>query len=242
MSLTTGSPELQRVEGNFVDKRAEQLKRDCTVGPAIGRIQGSITPGQTFTISGACFGNQPGSVELIGQFKTGTLNLWFSAWKDDEIVAAMPSVSSGTLDQFVALTVIRSDRKRSAAKQASFVASRERVEVPADLWQPSPHFTSKFAHDAGDVRWWARNEEGSPSAFHVLVNPACALDEVVAYATAGDVLQILGWEDGPPYEANVKVKWWAYGRTWGTMEGAAYTVDFQLSATAYCPVGIRIRP
>jgi hypothetical protein len=226
---------MQRIEGNLVDNRAEQLKMDCTRGPGVGGVQGRITPGERFTISGACFGDQRGRVELAENDKLSSpvWNCPTSPWKDDEIVAEVPRVS-GMPDHAMALTVVRSDGKRSVARQVSFVASRERIEVPSDMWSPpSPY------HWGGET--WGEYY------FRLAMNRVCTVVDADAVPTVGTI-QSVEWLEGlsvyptygwTPYEKKT-------GPGTGTLlvnwEPQGKEMSFELKVWASCPAGFGIHP
>ena len=95
-----------------------------------------MTSGSRFTIKGACFGDRPGKVELIGNLPPDAQRAAFEEWTKNKIVAVMPRVS-GADDGNVAVTVIAAGGQRSAAKQARFFVEREIVQVPAERWRPN---------------------------------------------------------------------------------------------------------
>lgn len=233
------------IQGTAANAAAAAAQIDCeTPPPRISNIQGHLTPGQPFTINGMCFGKEAGAVELIG-LPGGKINAQFTAWDAGSIRAVMPAVNGGT-DQSVAVTVVRkSDRKASPAKEASFVAPRERVDVPAHAWSPAPRF-----HDAQSLPPQNGPRQGT-TTFNVRVHSACALDEVSAAGTKGRVNAINGWTrngwQARPHEASVTIPWsYACQRRETILPGAPVPVvlitgcevDFTVSATAYCPVGI----
>lgn len=228
--------------------RVADLKVDCTTnGPRISHISGQVSPGTPFTISGMCFGPEAGTVEIIG----AGLKADFQEWTDTAIVAVVRSPVTGVNDRSIAITVRRAaDRKRSAAKAASFVATRERLEVPPNLWQPTAHFKSRNVSEGGYDLFEGYDAGGFPqrpttSAFRVAVNPECALDGVAATVSEGRVDRIDGWEDGPPHEANVRITWTPRcvirrsQHATGHSRESTCEVEFALRATAYCPAGIK---
>jgi hypothetical protein len=243
---------LQRIEGSVVDRQTAAATIDCTRGPIAGRLQGRVTPGERFTIAGACFGNQPGALELIGQFPGGTLRLDFFGWKDTEIIAATPSVR-GAPDHVASITVIRPDGKRSTTKQITFTAARERVDVPAGLWSPSSQYkwsgvwTDGYNAITDNFSGSHSSNTGAapPATFRLHVNPACWLESMNATPRIGAVTDILGWQNsGPPNDANITVLWRSH-RTetvskyiTGNETVTVYDIEFNLRAWASCPIGI----
>jgi hypothetical protein len=246
-----------------------QYDWDCSKGPFAGRIDGRLRPGEPLKVTGACFGTLPGSIELIGQFhprqpESGRLKLEVYSWYEAEIVAATPRDVREVPDHVVTLTVIRRDGRQSAAKQLNFIAARERVEVPANFWTPMSHYTWNAV---GKNNWnliRGHNNQGSgqfpsqpcpntfavdsgcgpASVFRLRVNPACALDNMEVSEKLGQVLNIVGWENGQPFEANITVFWQPH-HAWSTTDywvarstEEVYSVDFTLRAWANCPIGI----
>lgn len=144
------SPEAAALLSRNRANESAPVQVDCTQQPPnILAIQGSVAPGQQFTIIGNCFGDQNGDVKIIGQFPGGNLHvsndpahpgMTFTQWSSSRIVAALPAVS-GSPDQTVAISVTtHTDKRESTAKQATFTAARERVEVPARSWGSPTHF------------------------------------------------------------------------------------------------------
>ena len=243
---------LQRADGSVVGRRVEASSIDCSRGPTPGGAQSAIKSGEQVVIFGACFGNQPGAVELIGQFPSGSLRLSFVTWKDSEIVATAPPVR-GVTDHTAALTIVRADGKRSTTTQIRFVAPREHIEVPSGLWSPSARLTWSVVSD-GDGPLPAMPGSGVPgngsSEFRLRVNPACTLDTMEALPALGDVLTITGWEGSTPFEANVKIAWSPEIQTITTESTHVLwaksislvrirRMDFSIRAWADCPLGIR---
>jgi hypothetical protein len=230
---------------------------DCNKGPLVGRMQGVVSPGETISIAGACFGSTPGSIEIIGQFSgptagAGPMRLDFVSWTDGEIVARTPPIQGP--DQVVSLTVVRADGRRSGTKPSRFVATRERVDVPSHYWQPSPRYQWRgvfersydmFRDNFDGTR--ARNSgTAPPSDFRLRINPACALETMEAIPRLGAVTGIQGWDNpGPPHEASVRIMWQPRATRTRSEYLVGYEniyvdeIDFELRATATCPVGIR---
>ena len=223
--------------------------------PKISESPGKLKVGGTAALSGQCFGDRPGKVELIGQFPGGKLTLPFMAWDNNAIELSIPMTIRGAADHVVAVTVVTAEGRTSTAMQAQFVAARERVEVPERLWSPSADFdfsaTSATRALVGpeDV-----NEAHAGHASKTLrVQPQCALDTMDAVVTSGGISQIRGWEEGPPNEAAVTIDWvgtcvntktttnYNYVVVQGSPDvitKSACRVAFQARAWAYCPAGI----
>ena len=214
--------------------------------PDIGRTQGAAAAGDAFSIEGICFGDQAGSIELIGQFPGGTLRPAFQEWTDDRIVAVMPALR-GVPDQTAALTVVRADHTRSTARTVKFVATRERIEVPASRWSPAGAFDQTQVTESGGTIFTSFHATGTGGTiagnFAVQVSPQCALDNLEIPSTAGRVVSVSGFENGAPNEAAITVTYepncttktldYVIGRdatTW-------CRVAFQLRTWAYCPAG-----
>ena len=228
-----------------------EMKNYCKTHPIeISRVRGTITPNGRFTIEGICFGDQTGAVDVIGQFPGGKMRLFFDSWSDVEIKAFVPP-ASGAADHAIALTVERfPDKVRSAAAQAKFVAAREIVAVPVRYWTPSADFLQIDVDQGGGNLFSGFTVFGTGPAearlapFSLHVNPACALDTAGASARTGQVLAFTGWEDGPPYQANVNVAWvprcviQTTNYIVATSSQRICSVDFTLSAQASCPVGV----
>jgi hypothetical protein len=249
-SASEPSSMLQRASGSLTDKRLDAANFDCSHGPTSVGLHSAIRAGEQIAVTGACFGSQPGAIELIGQFPGGSLRLTFLSWKDSEIIAAAPPVK-GVPDQVAAFTIVRADGKRSTTRQVNFVAARERVEVPSSFWSPSNRLTwSAVGHDTlPDLPGPFLN--GYPSTdFRLRINPACTLDAMETNSTMGEVIAITGWDGGSsPFEANVRVAWmsstektttkttYLLGAT-SISELFVRRVDFTVRAWAYCPAGI----
>lgn len=234
--------------GGLLERRAADLKMNCSaLAPKITRVRGALSPNQRVAIEGQCLGPTAGAVEAIGQFPGGNMKLAFERWSESEIVAFVPAVR-GAADHVVALTVVRADGKRTPAKQANFVAARERVEVPERAWKPAPQLDhTSVRSDSGlfhmSPDWLGPGKTGKLLA--VAVNPACALDDVVVTATVGTVIELRGWAEGPPHEASLEVVWRPQCvRTeefyvfYGSTEEVC-RIAFAAKAWASCPVGIQ---
>ena len=228
-----------------------EMKNYCKTHPIeISRVRGRITPNGRFTIEGICFGDQTGAVDVIGQFPGGKMRLLFDSWSDVAISAFVPPVS-GAADHVIALTVERfPDKVRSAAAQANFIATREIVPVPARYWTPSADFLQIDVDQGGGnlftgfTVWGSGPAEARLAPFSLHVNPACNLDSAGASARTGRVEAFTGWENGPPYQANVNVAWTprcviqTTNYIVATSSQRICSVDFTLSAQASCPVGV----
>ena len=214
--------------------------------PDIGRTQGAAAAGGAFSIEGICFGNQAGSIELIGQFPGGTLHPAFQEWTDDRIVAVMPALR-GVSDQTAALTVVRADHTRSTAHPVKFVATRERIEVPASRWSPAGAFDQTQVTESGGTIFTSFHATGTGGTiagnFAVQVNPQCALDNLEIPLTAGRVVSVTGFENGAPNEAAITVTYEpnCTTKTLDYVVGRDATtwcrVAFELRTWAYCPAG-----
>src|SRR4051812_39451467 len=223
-SATISSPVLvERASGGMADRGTQLPSIDCSRSPLPGRMTGRLTPGEPLKIVGVCFGDAPGKIELIGQFRpSGTLTLSPLSWRDGEIVVSTPRDVRDVADHVVSLTVVRSDGKRSSARQATFVAARERIEV-SSMWAPSPRYTWRGVYTDGynpfkDLTSSYQSGSGQPppSSFRLHVNPACWLDSMEANPRLGAVTDIGGWDRGAPNDANVNVFWTARKTTTNT--------------------------
>lgn len=213
--------------------------QDCaTAPPVITKVQGKMTPGQTITLTGGCFGDQPGEVKLNGLFPAGAPQLAKTRWTNGQIQLAVPAVT-GAANQQVFLTIVNEHHHESPAKAVNFVATNHRVEVPASYWHAFSHFESQW-QDTNDPPAKANT---SPTQFDVTVNPACALDNMDTNAAVGRVTAITGWAEGPPNTATVQVAWHPqttvithFGIVSSTSVFEAMT--FNVRAWANCPAGI----
>ena len=222
--------------------------------PKISESPGKLKAGGTASLSGQCFGDRPGKVELIGQFPGGKLTLPFMAWDNNAIELSIPMTIRGAADHVVAVTVVTAEGRTSTAMQAQFVAARERVEVPERLWSPSADFDFSATSATRDlVGPEDVNEAHAGHAAKTLrVQPQCALDTMDAVVISGGISQIRGWEEGPANEAAVTIDW--VGTCVNTKSTSSYNymlvegsdvitksacrVAFQARAWAYCPAGI----
>jgi hypothetical protein len=216
--------------------------------PEISRVRGAVTPNGRFTIEGLCFGSQTGAVDAIGQFPGGNMRLVFESWSDVEIKAFVPTVS-GVPDHTVALTVVRFDKARSPAAQATFFATRAIVPVPDRYWTPDGDFFQMDIDQGGGnifsgYKSWGAGAASRSTPFMLTVNPACALDGASWSVSQGRIEAFNGWENGPPHQANVEVVWTPRCTThttnyvFASSSQRICSVGFKLSATASCPVGI----
>jgi hypothetical protein len=222
----------------------------CKTHPAeISRVRGAITPNNRFTIQGMCFGDQTGAVEAIGQFPGGKLNLVFERWTDGEITAFVPAVS-GAADHTIALTVVRTDRTRSPAMQARFIATRQNMPVPPRYWSPSYDFVKiDVDQGGGDIfsgyKSWGAGLPQYVAPFSLQINPNCELDSAAWSSSTGRVDAFNGWNNpGPPNVANVEVVWTPRCVTqttdyvFATSSQRICSVQFELKAWANCPIGL----
>ncbi|HEV7606245.1 MAG TPA: hypothetical protein VGO61_02865 [Steroidobacteraceae bacterium] len=227
-----------------------EMKNYCKTHPIeISRVRGTVTPNGRFTIEGNCFGDTTGAVLVIGQFAGGNMKFVFESWNDVEIRAFVPAVS-GVPDHVMSLTVERSDKARSPAWQTRFVATREIVPVPANYWTPSADFLKTDVDQGGGnlftgfVVFGSGPAEARTAPFSLHVNPACGLESAGAVVRTGQVLAFNGWEDGPPYLANMNVAWTPHcvvhtnNYIVASDSERICSVDFTLSAQASCPVGV----
>jgi hypothetical protein len=221
----------------------------CKTHPAeISRVRGTVTPNGRFKIEGICFGDQTGSVEAIGQFPGGNMRLVFESWSDSEIAAFVPAVS-GAADHAIALTVVRTDRTRSPAIQARFVATRQQMPVAPGSWNQNPDFIAiEVDQGGGDIfsgyKVWGAGSPQRSTPFSLRINPACELDSAAWSARTGRVDAFNGWDNpGPPNTANVDVVWTPRCVTqttnyvFASSSQRICSVEFSLSAWANCPVG-----
>jgi hypothetical protein len=222
----------------------------CKTHPAeISRVRGTITPNGRFSIEGSCFGDQTGVVEAIGQFPGGNMRLVFEKWTDSQITAFVPAVS-GSPDHTIALTVVRTDRSRSPAVQAQFIATRQQVPVPPRYWSPSNDFVKIDVDQGGGnifsgFKVWGAGAGSFVAPFSLLINPACELDSAAWSSSTGRVDAFNGWNNpGPPNQANVEVVWTPRCVTqttnyvFASSSQRVCSVQFEVQAWAQCPIGL----
>lgn len=218
--------------------------------PLIDEVEKRLKPGIRVMIWGRCLGDRPGRVEIIGQFPGGKLTPAFTSWEMTGVEIEIPANVRGAIDHAVAVSIVTADGKTTPAKQAQFVASRERVDVPERLWSP----TAKFELSATGGAASTNAAYSGQLAKKLRVNPQCALYDMDALVLSGGVTQIRGWDaPGPPNEASVSIDWVGTctekktisGNDYVVFQGAvsvafdsACRVAFQTQASAYCPVGI----
>lgn len=219
--------------------------------PKISEIQGKLIPGKRVTIWGECFGDRTGRVEIIGQFPGDKLTPTFASWDQNSIEIEIPANIRGAGDHATTLSVITADGKTSTSMKVRFMAARERIEVPAHLWSPG----ARFELSANENTTIDQNTaHAGQTAKNLRINAQCALETMDAVVVSGGVTEINGWEQGPPNEAAVTLKWVAtcsgknatagssgflgIGSHFGTPDYSACRVDFQTRAWAYCPVGV----
>lgn len=215
-------------------------------GPLIDRTRSPAESGSQFTVDGFCFGDRPGSVELIGQFPGGVLRPAFQQWQDNQLVVAMPSLR-GVPDQIASLTVVRADGTRSEAHRLKFIAARERIEVPMHYWNPTGDFDQTVVTEGGGNIFSGFHSTGTGSTvagnFNVRVSPQCALDNLEVPASAGGVLSVTGFESGPANEAAIVLTYAPIctTRTFeyvvGNESHTVCRIAFQLHTWANCPAG-----
>ena len=222
----------------------------CKTHPAeISRVRGAVTPNGRFRIEGMCFGDQTGSVDVIGQFPGGHMSVAFDSWSDSVISAYMPAVS-GAQDHTISLTVVRTDKSRSPAAQAQFIATRQQMPVPPAYWNQNPNFIAiEVDQGGGDIfsgyKVWGAGSPQRSTPFSLRINPACALDSAAWSSRTGTVDAFNGWDNpGPPNVANVDVVWTPRCVTqttnyvFASSSQRICSVEFSLSAWAQCPVGL----
>jgi len=212
---------------------------DCaTAAPVIIKVQGKMTPGQTITLTGGCFGDQPGEVKLNGLFPAGAPQLAKTHWTNGQIQLGVPAVT-GAANQQVFITIVNAHHHESPAKAVTFVATNHRAEVPASYWHAFSHFEAAW-QETNDAPAKANT---SPTQFDVTVNAACALDNMDTNAAVGRVTEITGWAEGPPNTATVQVAWKPQ-TTLVTHTGIVSSssvfeaMTFDVRAWANCPAGI----
>jgi hypothetical protein len=229
--------------------------------PTIDKLSGDLISGREVGVYGRCLGDKTGSVQLIGPFPGGKMNLPFKHWDSTGVILDIPSNIRGVQDQTVSISVITAEGKATSALPAKFVAARESVDVPERFWAPTAGFgleegNSYDTVDTGTLNLDFQLAFNANHAYQGMtpktlrVNPQCALDTMAVDAQAGSILNISGWENGPPNEANISIKWQGACQgmahtlhTIGVSDGertinASCKVSFKVSAKAYCPLGI----
>jgi len=243
-------PQLQQVSP---DTSAPALERDCTRnGPRISHLRGRITSNGAFTINGACFGDQSGEVQLIGQFAGGTLRPTITRWSASAIVVRMPSLSD-TREHVLSVSVRRpADGRTSPAIQGRFLPVMREVDVPVTAWNPNGQFT--LNENSVDVNTGILDNSRTNAditkpqrrntRFRLAINSACQLQTLEIPVTTGAVHAISGWDAGPPHLADVDVTWTPRCRV-DSVEVPGLARDdwkcaaaFTLKARASCPAGI----
>jgi hypothetical protein len=212
----------------------------CKKNPAkVLRVNGPLRPQQSFTIQGECFGDRSGTVEVSGL----PGKVLFSEWSNHRIVATLPAVRGHT-DKPVNLTVVRADKARTAPAQASFVALRERVEVPAHKWGPNGNHRRQFASATTGGTFHDGSIDPGGEMFRLAVNPACALVDAAWTQRVGRVTAFNGWDQGPPHAADVAIEWASKCVTSTTSfvfplsSSRICEIAFDLQAWANCPLGV----
>jgi hypothetical protein len=218
--------------------------------PLIDEVEKKLKPGTRVMIWGRCLGDRPGRVEIIGQFPGGKLTPAFTSWEMTGVEIEIPANVRGAIDHAVALSIVTTDGKTTPAKQAQFVAARERIDVPERLWSPTAKFEVSATGGAAST-----NAAYSGQLSKTLrINPQCALYDMDAVVLSGAITQIRGWDaPGPLNEASVSIDWVGTctekktisGNDYVVFQGAvsvvfdsACRVAFQTRASAYCPAGI----
>ncbi|MEC5386654.1 hypothetical protein VVD49_13035 [Uliginosibacterium sp. H3] len=254
---TTANVPLDRATAINVSQTNSAIDLKCNDKgpPAIAEVEGHLKPGGKTSIWGRCFGELSGRVEMIGQFPNGKIVVPFTKWSMTSVEIEMPASIRGAADHAVAVTLITADGKVSLAKQAQFVAARERIEVSDRLWNPSAGFElSSTVETLNTDTGVKRNNPAQTGqiARSLRVNPQCALDNMEATVLAGNVTRFQGWEAGPANEASVTIDWvgtcintttttnYHYVAAIGgsITISSACKVAFATRAWAYCPVGI----
>lgn len=243
-------PQLQPVSPGA---RAPDLERDCTRnGPRISNLRGRITPGGSFTVNGACFGDRPGDVQLIGQFAGGTLRPAITRWGASAVVVQMPALPD-TAGHVLSVSVRRAaDGRTSPAVQGRLVPVMREVDVPPAAWSPNGQFTLSQndtkvntgvldnVRTSDDARKLPRHK----TTFRLAINASCELQTLEIPATTGAVHAVSGWDAGPPHLANVEVTWTPRCEV-DSLEVPGLARDewkcaaaFTLKARASCPAGV----
>ena len=238
--------------------------------PTIAEVKGTLKPGQAVLLQGRCFGNRAGQIAIASQyFPGGKLRVAPLVWDMNEIRLVVPDNIVGVPDHSVYITAATAEGRTSSPQPARFVALREHVNVPTRLWLPTfnlrAYDTKSFGDGEGETNLAQAYEtslrdnprqgdgphgrDGSTS-FLLQVNEQCALDTFDVVAPRGRVRAITGWEAGPAYMASVKVDWRAtctqtfksenYLFVINSSAVIACAIEFQVAATASCPVGIPI--
>ena len=248
---TPGTPKIS-IDAKAINYSELKCPNQGKGPPKISEIQGKLIPGKRVSIWGECFGDRTGRVEIIGQFSGDKLTPAFASWDQNLIEIEIPANIRSASDHATTLSVITADGKTSTSVKVQFVAARERIEVPAYMWSPGARFELAANENTTMDQNSARAGQTSKN---LRINALCALETMDAVVATGGVTEINGWEQGPPNEAAVTLKWVAdcSGQTVttrspsgflgldATFNATAYSVcrvDFQTRAWAYCPVGI----
>jgi hypothetical protein len=183
------------------------------------------------------------------------------AWDMNEIRLVVPGNISGVPDHSAYITVSTQEGRITSPRPASFIALREHINVPTRLWQPTSLHSAadsmSFKNLAAEGTVWnslrdshrTHGRDGR-TTFQIQVNEVCALDTVDVEVRRGSVRSLSGWEAGPLHRAEATVDWrsscveidvhnnYVFDSSWDLT--IACGIEFQMKATAYCPVGIPI--
>lgn len=245
-----------------VDTRGSDLSMDCgRFGPMLNNTGGRLTPGETLTLHGSCFGTRRGTVEMHGHFGSpgASVRLSVMRWNENAIDVRATHME-GVHDQKVTVAVVRADGERSLDREVTFTALRDRVAVPAERWSPGATFERSAVFDAtavninvgsGATIGSDRLPASGPVTFDagVRITPGCALDEVGVIPRIGTLQSVDGWDvAGPAHEGAVRVQAMPVCKTRIYKHDMAFivagsgkkacSVALDVRAWAFCPRGI----
>jgi hypothetical protein len=235
---------------------------DCgRFGPMLNNTGGRLTPGETLTLHGSCFGTRRGTVEMHGHFGSpgASVRLSVMRWNENAIDVRATHME-GVHDQKVTVAVVRADGERSLDREVTFTALRDRVAVPAERWSPGATFERSAVFDAtavninvgsGATIGSDRLPASGPVTFDagVRITPGCALDEVGVIPRIGTLQSVDGWDvAGPAHEGAVRVQAMPVCKTRIYKHDMAFivagsgkkacSVALDVRAWAFCPRGI----
>jgi len=244
------------------DKQMFTNCKDAGLVPEITRI-GAITPGQQFVIDGFCLGERTGEVILKG-LPGGDLQLTFSQWKDDRVVAMLSAGRvRGAVDQKVEVHLVTQARERAGPRLARFVAERVLVRVPPQRW--TPHGIAEWNFLMGpDSDPPLRAFPGAtflgtgplpelPSRFTARLPAGCEMATAGISGSGFRVLSPLDWDPAAPAEEPaIRVglqheTTGRFSRSYNYVIGSGgqdlwlgFRGRFDIGGEAWCPVGVTL--
>jgi hypothetical protein len=239
-----GGPNPALGTGGGAGKNLDTL--DCARNPvpSLSRFEGDVTPSGFLVLRGSCLGTTKGQVFISGRFPGNALKLTPEEWTDHYATVVVPDVI-GIGDHGVTIKVFAGG-KFSNELAASFVARRERLEVPWRFVRSVLCTHQDYCRSDAESGIWAGHNATNPvedvDTWELKLPDGWELDDIrwksfLPPSPTAFVRYAGGAENGPPNYAKWNMRWRSECEG-GLPLGSDYCyVGYQLHVFAWGPVG-----